>query len=192
MKKPNDYVEIKPTLQPDLNSQELVARRANHERVKEFSKQLLAYNQKALQAQRKLPRSSESSELERASQIRDSKRERAIKFAADHVPKPKPALPLNAAPAHAGGGPSRGMSKAASGKPISHRHSGEGDGDDEEDWGGKSSLDDDYMLAPFGVNNKTAGLGGMSDVEFRRLEALEQKHSDSQRQIAAIKRSLLM
>ena len=234
-KRPNDYVEIKPTLQPDLGSAELQAKRANHERVKEFSRQLLAYNQKVLQQQRRLPRSSESSEIDRARDKADSKRERALQFA-QNIPKPKPAAALVSAYGHGhghgsgpggggGGGPASSDYSGQSGAsaygsaypsassssapsqggvrrlaPAASKRSGGGGGggEDDEDWGGKDSLDEDYMHAPFGPgkggggSNGGGGLGGMSEIEFRRLEALEQKHNDSQRQIAAIKRSLLM
>ena len=43
----------------DLNNDVLLAKRANYERVKEFSKQLKDFNRSSLQEQRKLPYSSE-------------------------------------------------------------------------------------------------------------------------------------
>ena len=187
-KKPQDYVEIKPTLQPDLNSQELLAKRANHERVKEFSRQLLAYNQKVLQAQRKLPRSSESSDIEKASQKLQSKRERAMQFA-QGVPKPRPAVPLTAAAPGSSSESIDGRRIKSLSFNSSHRRTDNSSDDEDGDWGGKASLDEDYMHAPF---HSKAAQGGMNEVEFRRIEQLEQKHNDSQRQIAAIRKALLM
>jgi len=172
-KRPNDYVEIKPTLQPDLNSEVLQAKRANQERVKEFSKNLLAFNQQVLRQQRKLPRSSESNDIERADQRALSKRERAMQFA-QNIPKPKPATSSIAMPSMAGGAYRAGSHFRAA--------------DDEEDWAGKDGLDHDYM-GRVGQRDSSAS-GGISDVEFRRIELLEQKHNDASRQIAAIKKSL--
>jgi hypothetical protein len=172
-KKPNDYVEIKPTLQPDLNSEVLQAKRANQERVKEFSKNLLTFNQQVLRQQRKLPRSSESNDIERADQRAVSKRERAKQFA-QNIPKPKPAASSVAMPSMAGGSYRAGSHFRAT--------------DDEEDWAGKDGLDHDYMGRV--AQRDSSAIGGISDVEFRRIELLEQKHNDASRQIAAIKKSL--
>jgi hypothetical protein len=44
----------------DLNTEELRAKRANAERIKEFAKNLQKYNREILQQQRKLPSSSEA------------------------------------------------------------------------------------------------------------------------------------
>ena len=73
----------------DLNSDVLKAKRANNERVREFSKNLLRYNQSVLQQQRKLPQSSEMNDIEIVKQKMVSKRERALMFAKNNVPKPK-------------------------------------------------------------------------------------------------------
>lgn len=166
-------MEIKPTLQPDLNSEVLQAKRANQERVKEFSKNLLTFNQQVLRQQRKLPRSSESNDIERADQRAVSKRERAKQFA-QNIPKPKPAASSVAMPSMAGGSYRAGSRFRAT--------------DDEEDWAGKDGLDHDYMGRV--AQRDSSAIGGISDVEFRRIELLEQKHNDASRQIAAIKKSL--
>lgn len=173
MNKPQGYVEIKPTLQPDLNTDVLVAKRANQERIKEFSKNLHQFNQRALQQQKKLPKSAESNDIRAAENRILSKRERAMQFA-QNIPKPKVA-------GAAGGGALMGMSTKLPFKSGPHAKS-EAMGD--EDWSGKDSLDHDYM------NMTSRDTAGMCDVEFRQLEKLEQKHNDSARQIAAIKKSL--
>ena len=149
----------------DLNSEILVAKRANQERIKEFSKNLLEFNQKVLQQQRKLPHSAESNSIVLAQKKIMSKREKALEFS-KNVPKPKSSAMLQPSEA-----PRR----------PKYRPSGS-NGDYEADWAGKD-FDHDYMT-------KESESHGMNEVEFRRLETLEQKHNDSQRQIAAIKKSL--
>lgn len=86
--KPKDYVEI-AKMQPDLNTDELVAKRKNAERIKEFSKQLRAVNSETLSAQRKLPSAAEQSDIEKSKQKYESKRQRALEFA-KMVVKPGP------------------------------------------------------------------------------------------------------
>ena len=76
----------------DLNSDELVAKRANLERVKEFAKNLENFNKQSLQQQPKLPPSTEASQMVVAKGKQESKREKALQFA-KKVPKPKSRLP---------------------------------------------------------------------------------------------------
>lgn len=86
--KPKEYVEIKKS-KPDLNTDELKAKRANAARVKEFSKKLTEYNKQALREQRKLPSSKEMSAMSIAKSKYESKREKMLEFARQ-IPKPKP------------------------------------------------------------------------------------------------------
>ncbi len=86
--KPKEYVEIKKS-KPDLNTDELKAKRANAARVKEFSKKLTEYNKQAFREQRKLPSSKEMSAMSIAKSKYDSKREKMLEFARQ-IPKPKP------------------------------------------------------------------------------------------------------
>lgn len=72
----------------DLNTDELIAKRRNAERIKEFSKQLRAFNQEAITQQPKLPSSTEQSDLNIARAKYESNRQRALEFA-KHIPKPK-------------------------------------------------------------------------------------------------------
>jgi len=72
----------------DLNREELVAKRANHERIKEFSKNLQSFNKQVLLQQPKLPPSTEASSLVISKQLQESKRAKAVKFA-KLIPKPK-------------------------------------------------------------------------------------------------------
>eukprot|EP00602_Paraphysomonas_sp_CaronLab_P008651 CAMPEP_0185036958 /NCGR_PEP_ID=MMETSP1103-20130426/30731_1 /TAXON_ID=36769 /ORGANISM="Paraphysomonas bandaiensis, Strain Caron Lab Isolate" /LENGTH=349 /DNA_ID=CAMNT_0027574733 /DNA_START=203 /DNA_END=1252 /DNA_ORIENTATION=+ len=77
--KPQNYVEL-GKLKPDLNTEELVAKRANAERIKEFSKNLHHYNKQAM------PRRDQSAEDKKKKEV--SRREKALQFA-QNIPKPK-------------------------------------------------------------------------------------------------------
>lgn len=85
--KPAEYVEISK-MKPDLNSDELIAKRANAERIKEFSKNLRNFNSQMIGNQQKLPSGSESHEIDNAKKKMLSARERALQFA-KNIPKPK-------------------------------------------------------------------------------------------------------
>ena len=85
--KPKEYVEISK-MKPDLNSEELIAKRANAERIKEFSKNLRNFNSQMIGNQQKLPSGSESHEIDNAKKKILSARERALQFA-KNIPKPK-------------------------------------------------------------------------------------------------------
>lgn len=93
--RPTEYVEI-GNLKPDLNTDVLVAKRANKERIKEFAKKLKEFNHETLLQQQKLPPSSEQLEIEKSKQKVESKREKALQFA-KNVPKPKPRVVVNSA-----------------------------------------------------------------------------------------------
>mgnify|MGYP000403898878 CR=1 FL=1 len=85
--KPGRYVEIEK-LRPDLNSDELKAKRANAERVKQFSKNLKNYNSQAIRQQKKLPSGEEMQQMTKAKSQMQSKRERMKEFS-KNIPKPQ-------------------------------------------------------------------------------------------------------
>lgn len=89
--KPKEYVEI-GNIKPDLNTDELVAKRKNAERIKQFSKQLRSFNKDAISAAPKLPSAVEQNDLNVARQKYESKRQKAIEFARQI---PKPAIPVD-------------------------------------------------------------------------------------------------
>lgn len=80
-------VEIQ-NLKPDLNREDLVIKRVNAERIKEFAKNLQDFNRLRLQQQKKLPPSSEAVHIELDKHRIESKRAKAIEFARQ-IPKPK-------------------------------------------------------------------------------------------------------
>jgi hypothetical protein len=86
--KPGRYVEIDSKLKPDLNSEELIAKRANAERVKEFSKNLKHYNMQNLRQQKKVPSGQEMSQIQQSKELVKSKRERMKEYTRN-IPKPK-------------------------------------------------------------------------------------------------------
>jgi len=92
-----EYVEIQ-NLKPNLNSDELVAKRANVERIKEFAKNLHEYNRNTLLQQRKLPASTEAREIVLDKMKHESKRAKAIEFA-KQIPKPKASESKSKSPA---------------------------------------------------------------------------------------------
>jgi hypothetical protein len=85
--KSKEYVEIS-NLKPDLNTDALIAKRANLERIKQFSKNLNTHNRDNMEVAPKAPKSSQSSEMVINRKKLESKRERALQFA-KNVPKPK-------------------------------------------------------------------------------------------------------
>ena len=86
--KPKEYQELPKRLKPDLNSDTLKAKRANKERVKEFSDNLQKYNKAEIEAHKKLPSSVESRDLELSINKQMSKREKALQYG-KKVPRPK-------------------------------------------------------------------------------------------------------
>lgn len=75
----------------DLNSEELVAKRANLDRIKEFSRNLQSYNRQVIGQQPKLPSAAEKHDIAVSEQKFNSRRQKAIEFA-KNVPKPKVAV----------------------------------------------------------------------------------------------------
>ena len=71
----------------DLNTDVLKAKRANADRIKDFSKQLNEFNKVSLGDQRRLPYSSEASGVQISKKKLESNRERAIQFA-KNIPRP--------------------------------------------------------------------------------------------------------
>ncbi|KDO26322.1 hypothetical protein SPRG_08395 [Saprolegnia parasitica CBS 223.65] len=78
--KPAGYYEL-GKLKPDLNADDLVEKRANKERIKEFSKNLRAINQTTLKKRDVVETVAPEKTL--------STRDKALAFAKDKVPKPK-------------------------------------------------------------------------------------------------------
>lgn len=72
----------------DLNSEELIAKRSNLARVKEFSKQLKVYNEKAILQLPKKPSAVEEEQIVKSKGNVESNRSRALNFA-KNIPKPK-------------------------------------------------------------------------------------------------------
>jgi hypothetical protein len=72
----------------DLNSEELIAKRKNVDRIKQFSKQLREFNKDVMQQQPKLPSAVEQNDIEISKKKFDSNRIRAMEYARQ-VPKPK-------------------------------------------------------------------------------------------------------
>ena len=70
-----------------MNTEILKAKRANAERIKDFSKQLQDFNKASLSEQRRLPQSSELSDVQVSKRRLESNRERAIQFSRG-IPKP--------------------------------------------------------------------------------------------------------
>jgi hypothetical protein len=165
-----DYKEIKgkgelrdiPKLQPDLNSEELIAKRANKERVKEFSRQLKDFNRQEIKQKDISKIVAGGDGYEKKASIL-SKRERALEYG-------KKVRNLAQ------------VSQIESSKQSEKAKSRVG-GYSEDDWHGEPDFGDDlYVVSsdPSGQNYEKA----------KEIEELESKHNDSKRQIDAIKRAL--
>jgi Jhy protein len=81
----------------DLNTDILKAKRANADRVKDFSKQLHEFNKVSLSDQRRLPYSSEAVGVQMTKKKLESSRERANQFA-KKIPKPVTVKPKGGSP----------------------------------------------------------------------------------------------
>ncbi len=75
-------------MKPDLNTDELVAKRKNADRIKEFSRQLRHFNKDVLTQQPKLPSSTEAKDLVTSKVKQESARQKALEFA-KNIPKPQ-------------------------------------------------------------------------------------------------------
>ena len=78
----NKYIPL------DLNREDLVCKRANLDRIKEFSKKLQNFNKEVLSNQSKLPPSTEKHDILISEQKIQSNRQKAIEFSRN-IPKPK-------------------------------------------------------------------------------------------------------
>lgn len=156
----------------DLNTDELRAKRANADRVKEFAKNLQSVNRAALSQQKRLPSSEEAKGINISAVRLDSKRERALEFAR-HVPKPKVKSELSQ------GGDAVGDDECTDGELIvaARRKGARAARTDNDD-------DDDYMAEHDVLGGEFAAMS--------KLDELEARHQDSRRQVEAIKRSLGM
>jgi hypothetical protein len=187
-----DYKQIKgetykevSKLQPDLNSDVLVAKRANQQRVKDFSKQLKEFNRAEIkQAQPQAypaavrgaaPLASAPapaaiiSNADREKIAALNKRERALQYAKK--------VRSHVAAAQAD------QSDAAKARRASQIPRAGGAGYSEDDWHGEPDFGDDgYVVA--------GDASGMGYDKAREIELLESQHADGKRQIDAIKRAL--
>ncbi len=166
-----DYKEIKhntyvivPKLQPDLNSDALIAKRANQQRVKDFSKQLKEFNRVEIQNE-KLSHVSKDDEKKEL-----SKREKAIQYGKQ--------VRTKVAAAHVQDTEKKSLQ---SGKNPSVKHSAFSEEDD--DWHGSDYNSEDRYV-------KAADVTGMRYENAKHIEELESQHNDAKRQIDAIKRAL--
>lgn len=177
--KPNEYQEIPKRLKPDLNTDTLRAKRANKERVKEFSKNLQEYNKNEIQTHKKLPNSIESRDLELSSARQQSKAEKMKQYGKS-IPKPKGSDASTITTKHTGA--------ANANNPSQDRGAFRSKLDsiyDDDEWNAKDDMMDDseqYLAAP--------DPSGMEMAAANKIDELEAKRGDSRRQIEAIKRSL--
>lgn len=175
MIKPKEYVEL-GKLKPDLNTDELIAKRKNLDRIKEFSKQLRQVNADILTQQPKLPSATEQNDLQIARQKYESTRQRALEFAKSNVPKPK----------------------VARNAQLDERRDQRGYYDEEADNGPTQIRDGTRRSQSAGERSGSYG-GSRSNLgipmdedafQAAKLQELEAKHQQSKARMEAIKRSL--
>lgn len=159
----------------------MIAKRANAERIKEFSKQLQEFNSQVAQNQRKLPPANEMNEISVSKLKEESKRERAAQFARQ-VPLPAPAKSKG-----------NGRRKSSGDEPAAAAGGGRmrfDDNVDMDDYGGDENMMDYYYDS---TDMQVSGAGGGGGAaEPSRLEMLQAKHAQSKRQVDAIKASIGM
>jgi hypothetical protein len=160
--KPGRYVEIE-SLKPDLNSEELQAKRANADRVKEFSKHLKSYNMSAIRAQKKTAQSTSTSTGKPSGKPSSGSEVQRTTTKSHDAAK------------------SEAMNKRDRMKEFSKKVSKPLPKPQKKQGGG---FDHAYMTAKDEF--------GMDHAEAVRLQELEAKHEESEAQLNAIKRSLGM
>ena len=144
----------------DLNSEELIAKRANLDRVKEFSKNLQKYNRQTISSQPKLPSASVKRDITVSEQKYNSNRQKAIEFA-KNIPKPKV-------------------------KNNNHLLQYTGYNDSEESGGNNMYSDNYHNIAN---TNSNMNMGAGYEQESRIME-LEAQHNNRKVQIEAIKKTM--
>jgi hypothetical protein len=154
-------------LKPDLNTDVLRAKRANLERIKEFSRNLKQYNKQALDQQKKLPNSEELNDIEINKRKLESNRERMLSFAKNNIPKPKIV--------------SDNKSQDIKYNQKHNHHNYDEIEDDKDD-----VFDDGFMTRD---DNK---YGNGDNARMSKIMELEAQHKAKQMQIAAVKKSLGM
>lgn len=175
--KPKEYVEI-PNLKPgmnfnnfvcvsvykvyiyiliDLNREELKAKRANLDRMKEFSKNLNNVNKTVISEQRKLPPSKEARDIKVNQEAQCSSRLRALEFSRN-IPKP------------------RVVKKESAGEARSKKQNQYNEMEMEME-------DDDYYVTADDIY-------GADYATNSKMQALDNKHNDTKKQVDAIKKSL--
>jgi hypothetical protein len=143
-----------------LNTDELKAKRANADRIKEFSKNLNSFNRVAIKESAVESHEGDSDRHQKAE--KKSAREKANEFS-KQVPKPKVV---------------RASAAAAGRPPQRHEESSDGYGTAAEEYC-LSELDHD--IYDYGIEDN----GGNS-----RLQELQEKHGENKKKADAIKRSL--
>ena len=153
-----------------MNTEILKAKRANAERIKDFSKQLQDFNKASLSEQRRLPQSSELSDVQVSKRRLESNRERAIQFSRGI---PKPAIKL---------------------KNSNSNSNAERKGDEEEE--GEEEIEERFRRKNHSNNDDDDddydGGWGLSSAKASKLRELQLKHLESKKNIDAMKRSMGM
>jgi len=158
--KPKEYHEI-PNLKPDMNREDLKAKRANLDRIKEFSKNLQNVNKAVLSDQKKVPSASEMADIKVSKQKGGSNFARATEYARN-VPKPKVVREEQS-------GPRAGRRPRA------------------EDDGYAGSLEADGGEGHYVMQNDVYGADYATS---SKMEALDNKHLETKRQVDAIKKAM--
>jgi len=160
------------TISIDLNREDLVCKRANLERIKEFSKKLQNFNKEILSNQSKLPSSSEKHDIQISEHKFSSNRQKAIEFS-KNIPKPKVKS-------------SDSNDKKSRDKKYNDNNNNGNDSyydNNDDDYGGGDNHTDN-------VNSKDTY--GITYKEENRILELEAKHKQSKLQMEAIRKSLGM
>jgi hypothetical protein len=162
--KHDTYVIVPAKLQPDLNSDVLVVKRANQQRIKEFSKQLKDFNRAEIRQHAAGKDGGEAGEKGQAL----SKRDKALQYGKQVRSK----VAANQEAEREAAKQAQMIANKRRVDPFS-----------EDDWAGnQTNYDDDYVQAPDPT--------GQAYEKARQIEELDSKHNDAKRQIDAIKRAL--
>jgi len=169
--KPAGWVEL-GKLQPDLNQPELVAKRANAARVKEFSKHLNNFNKSHMKKNTSSVQPKQDWAQPKPSEEDVSKRVRAKQFASK-IPRPRARVPQQLSPqAQSPKGPRRTSAPNVKARPGRQR-------------GGGLSSTDDIGLSDSGVHSMNS-----SGQPVSKLDKLEMRHDNARREVDRIRQEL--
>ena len=179
-----------------MNTDELLAKRANLQRIKDFAQQLKVYNKTTQDPTKRTLEGEKAHQLQIARNFQESKVVKAAEFA-KHVPKPKSCVPNKVVKSNLDKAKSSSIPVhvpvPACGASISsvyrEKYLVQGTKQRYEQQPSSECRDDDEYQSYHSTTNQATSFHEPCDHSPTRLELLESKYKESQRQVESIKQS---